>query len=107
MKETIKKTTIKLGKKYLQKDITPKEFVSSTYKQLMQLSNNKNNMQRQMDQRSKGTFLPRRHTDGHKGGEKTVSITDYSRNASQKSNEVSLYTCQNGYHKKSAKEGVD
>ena len=51
-----------------------------------------------MGQRSKLTFLQRRHTDGQKAHEKMLTITSYQRNANQNYNEVSPYTAQNGHH---------
>ena len=46
-------------------EATDKELISKIYKQLMQLNSRKrNNPIKKMDQRTKQTFLQRRHTDG-------------------------------------------
>ena len=49
-----------------------------------------------MGQRSKQTFLQRRHTDGKQTHEKMLDITHYQRNANQNHNEVPFHTSQNG-----------
>ena len=41
-----------------------------------------------MGQRTKQTFLQRRHTDGQQKHEKMLNITHYQRNANQNHNEV-------------------
>ena len=41
-----------------------------------------------MGQRTKQTFLQRRHTDGKQTSEKMLNITHYQRNANQYHNEV-------------------
>ena len=66
-KETISKVKRQpLGwEKIIAKEATDKELVSKIYKQLMQLNSRKiNNPIKKMDQRTKQTFLQRRHTDG-------------------------------------------
>ena len=65
-----------------------------------------------MGQRTKQTFLQRRHTDGYQTHEKMLNITHYQRNANQNHNEVPSHTSQNGYYPKSlqtinAGEGVE
>ena len=49
-----------------------------------------------MGQRTKQTFLQRRHTDGNQTHEKMLNITHYQRNANQNHNEVPFHTSQNG-----------
>ena len=49
-----------------------------------------------MGQRTKQTFLQRRHTDGLQTHEKMLNITHYQRNANQNHNEVSFQASQNG-----------
>ena len=53
-----------------------------------------------MGRRPKQTFLQRGHTDGQKAHEEILNIANYQRNASQKYNEVSPHTGQNGHHQK-------
>ena len=65
-----------------------------------------------MGQRSKQTFIQRRHTDDQQTHEKMLNITHYQRNANQNLNEVPLHTSQNGCYPKSlqainAGEGVE
>ena len=45
-----------------------------------------------MGRKSKQTFLPRRHTDGQKAGEKLLSVTTHQRNANQNYSEVLPHT---------------
>ena len=47
-------------------------------------------------QRTKQTFLQRRHTDGQQTHEKMFNITYYQRNVNQNDNEVPFYASQNG-----------
>ena len=51
-----------------------------------------------MGQRTKQTFLQRKHTDSQQTDEKMLNITYYQRNANQNHNEVSSHTGQNGHH---------
>ena len=53
-----------------------------------------------MGQRTKQTFLQRRHTDGQQTHEKMLNITHYQRNANQNYNEVPSHDSQNGYYQK-------
>ena len=55
-------------------------------------------------QRTKQTFLQRRHTDGQQTHEKILNITHYQRNANQNYNEVPSYDSQNGYYQKVYKQ---
>ena len=56
----------------------------------------KNNQpNRKMGQRSKWTFVQRRHPGGHKAPKKMLSISSYWRNANQNGNKVSPHTPQN------------
>ena len=48
-----------------------------------------------MGQRTKQTFLQRRHTNGLETHEKMLNITHYQRNANQNHNEVPFHTSQN------------
>ena len=67
MKETISKVKRQLSewKKVIANEATDKELISKIYKQLMQLNTRKiNNPIKKMGQRTKQTFLQRRHTDG-------------------------------------------
>ena len=64
---------------------TDKELVSKIYKQLMQLNTRKiNDPIKKMGQRTKQTFLQRRHTDDQQTHEKMLNIAHYHRNANQK-----------------------
>ena len=49
-----------------------------------------------MGQRTKQTFLQRRHIDGKQTHEKMLNITHYQRNANQNHNEVPFHASQNG-----------
>ena len=53
-----------------------------------------------MGQRTKQTFLPKRHTNGQQTHEKMPNIISYQRSINQNYNEVSLHTSQNGHHQK-------
>ena len=63
-----------------------------------------------MGQRSKQTFLQKRHTDGQETHEKMLNITHYFRNANQNDNELSPHTIirvaisQNSHHQKVYKQ---
>ena len=67
--------------------------------------------QSKMGQRTKQTFLQRRHIDGLQTHEKMLNITHYQRNANQNHNEVLLHASQNGYYQSlqtiNAGEGVE
>ena len=67
MKETISKVKRQPSEweKIIANEATDKELISKIYKQLMQLNIRKiNNPIKKMGQRTKQTFLQRRHTDG-------------------------------------------
>ena len=57
-----------------------------------------------MGQRTKQTFLQRRHTDGQQTHEKMLNITHYQRNANQNHNEVPLHSSQDGCYPKVYKQ---
>ena len=57
-----------------------------------------------MGQRTKQTFLQRRHIDGKQTHEKMLNVTHYQRNANQNHNEVPLHTSQNGCYPKVYKQ---
>ena len=57
-----------------------------------------------MGQRTKWTFLQRRHTDGSQTHEKMLNITRYQRNAKQNHNEVPLHTSQDDCYPKVYKQ---
>ena len=57
-----------------------------------------------MGQRTKQTFLQRRHTDGQQTHEKMLNITHYQRNANQNHNEVPFLAIQNGCYPKVYKQ---
>ena len=66
-KETISKVKRKPSEweKIIANEATDKELISKIYKQLLQLNTRKiNNPIKKMGQRTKQTFLQRRHTDG-------------------------------------------
>ena len=48
-------------------------------------------------------FFQTRHADGQQAYEKMVNITNGQGNANPNHKEVSLHTCQNGYHQKEHK----
>ena len=48
-------------------------------------------------------FFQRGHTDGQPAHEKRLNITSHQGNANPNYNEISLHTCQNGYHQKDEK----
>ena len=67
MKETISKVKRQLSEweKIIINDTTDKEVISKIYKQLRAAQNQKNKQPNQkVSQRTKQTFLQRRHTDG-------------------------------------------
>ena len=47
------------------------------------------------------TFFQRRH--GHQTHEKIFNIINHQENETQNHSEVSLHTCENGYHQKDSK----
>ena len=59
-----------------------------------------------MGQRTKQTFLQRRHTDGKQTHEKMLNITHCQRSANQNHNEVPSHAGQNGSIKKSAAKSL-
>ena len=99
MKETISKVKRQPSEweKIRANEATDKELISKIYKQLLQLNYRKNKRPNQkMGQRTKQTFLQRRHTDGLQTHEKMLNITHYQRNANQNHNEVPSHASQNG-----------
>ena len=72
----------------------------------MQLNSRKiNDPIQKMGQRTKQTFLQRRHTDGQQTHEKMLNITHYQGNANQNHhNEVPFHTTQNGCYQKVYKQ---
>ena len=67
MKETISKVKRQPSEweKIISKEATDKELISNIYKQLLQLNSRKiSNPVKKRGQRTKQTFLQRRHTDG-------------------------------------------
>ena len=86
-------------------EATDKELISKMYKQLMQLNTRKiNDPIKKMGQRTKQTFLQRRHTDGYQTYEKLLNITHCQRNVNQNHNEVPSHTGQNGRYQKVYKQ---
>jgi len=66
-KETISKVKRQPSEweKIIENEATDKELISKTYKQLLKLSSRKiSDPNQKMGQRTKQTFLQRRHTDG-------------------------------------------
>ena len=59
-----------------------------------------------MGQRTKQTFLQRRHTDGQQTHEKMLNITHYQRNENQNFNEVQSHAGQNGCYPKVYKQYI-
>ena len=89
------------GEKIIANEATDKQLISNIYKQLLQLNSRKiNDPIKKMGQRTKQTFLQRRHTNGQETHEKMLNITHYQRNANQNHNEVPSYTGQNGCYPK-------
>ena len=110
MKETISKVKRQHSEweKIIANEATDKESTSKIYKQLLQLNarkmNNNNKKYQKMSQRTKQTFLQRRHTDGYKTHEKMLNITHNQRNANQNHNEVPSHPGQNGCYQKAYKQ---
>ena len=83
--------------KIIANEATDKQLISKIYKQLLELNSRKiNDPIKKMGQRTKYTFLQRRHTDGYQTHEKMLNITHYQRNANQNHYEVPFHTSQNG-----------
>ena len=99
MKENISKLKSQSSEweKIIANETTDKELISKIYKQLMQLN-------QKMGQRTKQTFLQRRHTNGYQTHEKMLNITHYQRNANQNHNEVPFHASQNVYYQKVYKQ---
>ena len=67
MKETISKVKRQISEceKIIANETTDRKLISKIYKQLLQLNSRKiNDPIKKMGQRTKQTFLQRRHTDG-------------------------------------------
>ena len=79
-KETISEVKRQPSKweKIIANEATDKELISKIHKQLLQLNSRKINAPiKKMGQRTKQTFLQRRHTDGQQTYEKMLNITRY------------------------------
>ena len=65
-KETISKVKRQPSgwEKIIANEATDKELISKIYKQLLKLNSEKQTTQSKVGQRTKQTFLQRRHTDG-------------------------------------------
>ena len=106
-KETISKVKRQSSEweKIIANEETDKELISKIYKQLLQLNSRKiNDPIKKMGQRTKQTFLQRRHTVGFQTHEKMLNITHYQRNANQNHNEVPSHASQNGCYPKVYKQ---
>ena len=57
-----------------------------------------------MDRGYEQTFYQRRYTDNQEAHEKMFNVTNYQGNANQNYNEISPYTCQNGYNYQDKKQ---
>ena len=84
------------GKKCLQLNLetrtfSPKHAISSC----SSIPKKNNQPSRKMGQRSKWTFVQRRHPGGHTAPKKMLSITNYWRNSNQNGNKISPHTPQN------------
>ena len=75
-------------------------LTSKIYEQLIQLNIKNQTTQLKMDRRSELTFFHRRHIDGQQAHEKMFNIVNHQRSENKNHNEISPYTCQNGYHQK-------
>ena len=108
VKETISKVIRKPSEweKIVANEAIDKELVSKIYKQLLKLNSRKisDPIKKKMGQRTKQTFLQRRHTDGSQTHEKILNITHYQRNANQNHNEVPFHASQNGCYPKVYKQ---
>ena len=88
-------------------EATDKELISKIYKQLLQFNSRKiNDPIKKMGQRSKQTFLQRRHTDGKQTHEKMLNITHYQRNANQNHNELPSHSTQDSCYQKVYKQSM-
>ena len=106
MKETINRVKRQPSEweKIIANEATDKQLISKIYRQIMQLNSRKrNNPIKKMDQRTKQTFLQRRHTDGSQTHEQMLNIT-HQRNANQNHNEVPSHASQNGCYQKVYKQ---
>ena len=57
-----------------------------------------------MGRRYEQTFFQRRYTDGQQAHDKMFNITNHQGSANQNYNEISPYTCQNGYNHQNKKQ---
>ena len=106
-KETINKVKRQPSEweKIISNEATNKELISKIYKQLTQLNTRKiNDPIKKMGQRTKQTFLQRRHTDSQQTHEKILNITNYERTSNQNYNEVPSHAGQNGCYQKVYKQ---
>ena len=82
--------------KIITNEATDKQLISKIHKQLMKLNTRKiNDPIKKMGQRSKQTFLQRRHIDSKQTHEKMLNIT-YLKNANSNRNEVPSHASHNG-----------
>ena len=59
-----------------------------------------------MGRRTEYTFCQRGYANGQQAHEKMLDITNHQGNANQNYNEISLHTCQDGYHQKEHKKQI-
>ena len=93
--------------KIIANEATDKELILKNIQAAHAAQFQKNKTNQKMGQRTKQTFLQRRHIDGQQTHEKMLNIPHYQRIANQNHNEVPSHTSQNGCYQKVYKQMVE
>ena len=89
-------------KKIFANDMTKRGLTSKIYKYLIQANIKKKQSSQKID-KSKQTFLQKRHTDVLWTHEKMLILANHQGNENQNQIEISPHTSQNDYHQKEHK----
>ena len=93
--------------KIIANEATDKELILKNIQAAHAAQFQKNKTNQKMGQRTKQTFLQRRHIDGQQTHEKMLNIPHYQRNANQNHSEVPSHASQNGCYQKVYKQMLE